>query len=152
MAGQQAPNFGRTMLLTYSLATSIKLVRRRLDQRQLVPRDTKLDKWARVGRNLVPAGTGRGVLDPLDKPLVDRISEGLLRISHVRKRGEALVAAMEEGNLSAMGRGRVGRPDNVVVGAEEAIYPGVLGSTAEVLEVVHGTIEAGITVLSATTK
>lgn len=56
---------------------------------------------------------------------------------------------MEEGNLSAMGRSCVGRPDNVVVGAEEAVDPSVLGSTAEVLEVVHGTVEAGVTILSA---
>lgn len=56
---------------------------------------------------------------------------------------------MEEGDLSAMGRGCVGRPDNVVVGAEEAVDPSILGSTAKVLEVVHGTVEAGVTILGA---
>lgn len=56
---------------------------------------------------------------------------------------------MEEGDLSAMSRGCVGRPDNVVVGAEEAIDPSVLSSTAKVLEIVHGTVEAGIAVLGA---
>lgn len=73
------------MWYTYSLATSIEVVRRGLDQGQLFTRDTKLDKWAGLGRDPVPAGTGRGILDPLNKPLVDRISQGLLRLGHVRK-------------------------------------------------------------------
>lgn len=56
---------------------------------------------------------------------------------------------MEEWDFSAVGRGCVGWTDDVVVGAEEAVHPGVLGSAAEVLEVVHRTVEAGVTVLGA---
>jgi hypothetical protein len=130
-------------------ANLIELVPRRGNLRELIARHADLDKRTRLRRDLVPPGAGGGVLDPLDEPAVDGVGESLLLRRHVGEAGEALVAAVEERNLSAVRGRRVGRADDVVVGAEEPVGPRVLLSAAHVGQVVHGADEPGVAVLGA---
>lgn len=131
---------------TYSLADSVELAAGSLATGKLVTGDSKLDNLLSLV-NGIPAGSSGGVLDPLNKPAVDRIGKGLLSLCDTLKSGEALVTTVEERNLGTVGRSSIRGSNNVVVLAEEAVDPCLLLLTSHVEDVVNGTVEASITVL-----
>jgi hypothetical protein len=131
---------------TYSLADSVELAAGSLATGKLVTGNSKLDNFLSLV-NCVPARSSSGVLDPLNKPVVDGIGKSLLGLGDTLESGEALIATVEERNLSAMGRSSVGGSNNIVILAEEAVDPCLLVLTSHVEEVVNGAVEAGIAVL-----
>lgn len=131
---------------TYSLADSVELAAGSLATGKLVTGNSKLDHLLGLV-NGIPARSGSGVLDPLNKPVVDRIGKSLLSLGDTLKSGKALITTVEERNLSTVGRSSVGGSNDVIVLAEEAVDPGLLLLTSHVEEIVNGAVEAGITVL-----
>src|SRR5688572_13974238 len=96
----------------------VRLVNSLANTVKVTTSNSELNQLARVV-NGVPARAGSRVLDPGDEPLVDRVSQLLLGRGHALESGEALVAAVEEGDFGAVGGSCVGGSDDVVVGAEE---------------------------------
>src|SRR6478735_6022165 len=131
---------------TYNLADSVELAAGSLATGKLVTGNSKLDHLLGLV-NGIPARSSSRVLDPLNKPVVDRIGKSLLSLGDTLKSGEALITTMEERNLSTVGRSSVGGSNDVIVLAEEAVDPGLLLLTSHVEEIVNGAVEAGITVL-----
>jgi hypothetical protein len=136
---------------TYSLADSIELAAGSLATGKFITGNSKLNHLLSLV-NGIPTRSSSGVLDPLNEPVVDRIGKSLLSLGDTLEGGEALIAAMEERNLSTVGRSSVGGSNNIVVLAEEAVDPGLLLLTSHVEEVVNGTVEASITILDTAAK
>lgn len=135
--------------VVHGLTPGVELASLARDPRKLIAGHAQLDQGSRLGLHPVPTGAGSRVLDPGNEHVVDGVGKGLLRRDDARKSSEALVAAVEEGHLGAVGGGGAGDADDVVVLGKEAVSPGGLDLGPQVDVVVDGAVEAGVTVQGA---